>query len=227
MKIFCVPLILAIVSALERPFRRFSLVTRDEPAVSTTGVKDRSVAGMCSAAQDALGRVASASASGISTLGHCAQFAKDKSALAVYVSFNKDTDECMWFSGCQCLASSSTCLGGEQWRSVAITDLIAPGSKAVVQTTASPVGDSAVVAGSATHAAAAETAAEPDCDHSDSNGLMQTFQTKCEMNQTMWLTRLIAGGVMSFVILFIAGSFGLAYYYDTVEMASLAAAATK
>jgi hypothetical protein len=140
----------------------------------------------------------------------------------VYVSFNKETSDCMWFKDCQCLASSSTCLGGDLWRSIAIADLLVAVPNTVLQTTSAPISKSALMNNETpkpTSSHSQNTEAEShDCDTTYSNSLMQSFQTKCEMQQSVWTTRLIAGIVLATVVLFVAGSFGIAFWYDKQEL---------
>ena len=228
-------LLVSIAAALDynRPHRLvFASRTLTESRAPLTVVQaavastDRSVMGMCSAAQDALGVLKEAVSAGISTLPQCAQFGKDKvGAEGVYVSFSKDESTCMWFRDCRCLASSSTCLGGDRWRSVAIQDVIQAAPEMVIQTTSPPSANSALLNEASTVKPirqAAESSEELDCDTTNSNSLMQSFQTRCQMTQSIWTTRLVAGSTLAFVILVVAGIFGLAFYYDKQELAAMA-----
>jgi hypothetical protein len=226
MKIFFV--LLAACAAMERP-NRLVLVSRSigvPPALSDASpitLADRSVSGLCSAAQDSLGQLTEAKSSGISTLAQCAQFARDKAgSAAVFVSF--DQSSCMWFADCRCLVTSSVCLGGDQWRSVAISDVISSTSSPnVIQTKDAPVSKSALVTDGPT-VAPATAEQEAECDSTYSSNLMRTFQSKCEMTQNVWTTRIIAGGTLLGVVLLIAGAFGLAYWFDRQELQTLLAA---
>jgi hypothetical protein len=226
-------LLAAFVTGLDRPGpRRLVLAsrsmsraraTRGSLGVQNTNRSDRSVTGMCSAAQDSIGVLKDAASTGISTLAHCAQFGKDRSGDAIFVSFSGVLSTCMWFKDCQCLVSSSTCLGGDQWSSVAITDILGGSSAisaAVVQTTAAPVAKSAVVVGSK-ESSTPPAGWSPDCDTVYSNSLMRSFQTKCQMVQSVWATRIIAGSVLAGVILLVGGVFGLAYFFDQQELKEL------
>jgi hypothetical protein len=232
MKLICV-LWVAVANAFQFPQRLILAsrsMTAQTPVVATasttTGTVDRSVSGMCSAAQDAVGVLKDANSAGISTLSQCAQFGKDRNSGAVYVSFSASLGSCMWFKDCQCLASSSTCLGGDQWRSVAIGDLVVSTSSAVIQTTSSPISKSAIVSNNGKPVNAAQSTSsnsDLDCDTTNSNSLMQSFQTKCEMTQSVWTTRLVAGSTLAVVVLLIAGIFGAAFYFDKQELNSLSA----
>ena len=230
MKIYFLLVSLAAALDSHRP-RRFVFAHRlaDSPTLqfvqATSATKDRSVSGMCSAAQDSLGLVKESLSAGISTLAHCAQFGKDKvGAEGVYVSFSASQETCMWFKDCQCLASSSTCLGGDQWRSVAIQDIIQSSPSTVIQTTSAPISKSAIVNDPPTTKKPGTQSSESqlDCDTSSSSGLMQSFQTKCQMNQSVWTSRLIAGSTLAGVVLLVAGIFGLAFYFDKQELNALA-----
>ena len=185
---------------------------------------DRSVTGMCSAAQDSIGSVREAVSAGISTLAQCAQYGKDRSDTANFVSFSASLSTCMWFKDCHCLVSSSTCLGGDQWSSVAIIDIVtgSSSSDAVVETTAAPIAKSAVISGpQGSDTQSSSSGNSPDCDTVYSSSLMQSFQTKCQMDQTVWTTRLIAGSTLVGVILVVASVFGLAYFFDQQELKGL------
>ena len=183
-------------------------------------VQDKSVVGKCSGAQDSIGQLTTASLSGVSTLGQCAQYAKDHASSALYVSFARSENSCMWFTRCQCLATSASCLGGTGWNSVAIADIIVP-VPAVIQTSAPPSANSAIINAAAGVTTARPTlgaaASDPECDNSVSS-LMQYFQSKCEMTKSMSMARAIAGIVLLFVLLLIGGAFGLAYHFDKKEM---------
>ena len=226
--------LLGLSSGLNRPQSPHKLVlvsrtlTASAPVTtsggsSSSGSIERSVPGLCSAAQDSLGELKSAASSGISTLAQCGQFARDKGGSeAVYVSFNQVESDCMWFKDCQCLASSATCLGGDQWRSVAIADLLVAVPNTVIQTTSAPISKSALLSNGPSKMPSSNVesgqADSQDCDTTYSNSLMQSFQTKCEMAQNVWTTRLIAGIVLATVVFFVAGSFGVAYWFDQQEL---------
>ena len=214
--------------ALQRPFRSNRVfVETSDPASSGTAnsVTDRSVKGMCSSAQDSLGRLVPASQSGISTLMQCAQYGKEHSGKAVFVTFSRSENSCMWFSDCECLVTSSACLGGDQWASIAIEDTI-QNKASSVQTTDAPKANSAVIKESATTAArqpqtaAAESTAE--CDKT-STDLMQFFQSKCEMSHNIWVSRLTAIAILGVFLVILGSSFGVAYHLDNQELAALAA----
>ena len=216
--------------ALQRPFRfNRVFVETSDPAATGTVVTDRSVKGMCSSAQDSLGRLVPASTSGISTLVQCAQYGKEHSDKAVFVTFSRQDNSCMWFSDCECLVTSSACLGGDQWSSIAIEDTIVV-SKGSVQTTDAPSANSAVIkqgsttpapiAATTAHVASAEATAE--CDNT-STDLMQFFQSKCEMSNNMWMSRLTALAILGVFLVVLGSSFGVAYYFDNQELAAIAA----
>ena len=231
MKLICALLSVMAVAAIPSP-RRLVLMSRSmskaRAAPGVLGVQssqaDRSVTGMCSAAQDSIGVLREAGSSGISTVPQCAQYGKDRtSSLAIFVSFSASLDTCMWFTDCQCLVSSSTCLGGDQWKSVAISDVVgtsSTSSSSVVETTAAPIATSAIIWNSQDpHSQSAAPSGDfIDCDTANSNSLMQSFQTKCQMTQTVWATRMIAGGTLIGIILLVGGVFGLAYYFDKQEL---------
>ena len=231
MKIYFLFVSLAVAVNNNRPYR---LVVANRAAngrsvsvsPAMTASKDRSVVGMCSAAQDALGVLRDAVSAGISTLSQCAQFGKDKvGAEGVYVSFSSNSETCMWFKDCHCLASSSTCLGGDEWRSVAIADVIRAPPVAAIRTTSPPNAHSAIIRDPTTPKPTrqeAESSEETlDCDTTTSNSLMQSFQSRCQMTQSIWTTRLVAGSTLAVVVLLVAGMFGLAFYFDKQELANL------
>jgi hypothetical protein len=131
----------------------------------------------------------------------------------------------MWFANCQCLVTSSTCLGGNKWNSVAIEDIMVA-SPAVVQTDVADPAGSALIKNTDTQTTVAPVAMasapiEPECDTSSSD-LMQYFQSKCTMSQNMWLTRLVALAIVGGVFLIVISSFGVAYYFDKEEAAKAA-----
>lgn len=181
------------------------------------------VMGLCSAAQDSIGSLENASSSGLSDINHCAQYAHDSAPSAVYVSFSSSTDTCLWFSTCQCLASSSTCLGGDRWSSVAINDLIQPSNSAVVVTVSGPSSQAALVPSiSKSSSNPRQSSEDVPCDYSSST-LMQSFQSKCQMKETMTFQRIVAGSVLLLVVILVAASFGVAHYFDSVELAAIKA----
>ena len=205
--------------ALAGTHRRYHFLHHTLHDVADTVVDNvRSVTGMCSGQQDALGSISPAGASGVSTLTECAQVGKDSAGTAaVYVSFNGDI--CLWFANCQCLASSSTCLGGDQWSSIAIADAftqaVAPVTPAVVPQAVSA--ESAVFDGSvATDVSDQIDTTETyvyECDDSSSD-LMKDFQTKCQMDETMTFTRIVAAVTIVGVLAVVASIFGIAYWFD-------------
>lgn len=184
----------------------------------------RSVTGMCSGVQDSLGSIVSSASAGITTLTECAQYGQDSSN-AVYVSFNSAGGVCAWFADCQCLASSSTCLGGDQWTSIAVADAFLPakgpdGTIQLVSQSVSP--ESALVTTAAPgsiEAVASGSSYEYECDDSSSD-LMQSFQSKCQMDETMSFSRLVAGGALLVVMGVIAVIFGVAYAFDIQDNSS-------
>jgi hypothetical protein len=218
-----------LVAGIDRP-RKLVLASRSmsRARAAPTGnvgasasTSDRSVTGMCSAEQDSIGSLKEAGSTGISTLAQCAQYAKDRSVPANFVSFSSSLSTCMWFRDCQCLVSSSTCLGGDQWSSVAIADILvgSVSTSAVVKTKAAPISQSAVVTASKGASSSTSSSGEPeDCDTVYSNSLMQSFQTRCQMAQTVWTTRVIAGSTLISVILLVGSMFGLAYFFDRQEL---------
>lgn len=220
--------LVALVSGHSKQFHTFLSTRRDGALVTTTTATGsqqtaaKGVMGMCSASQDSLGILKSASASGISDITHCAQYAHDTAPSAVYVSFSASADTCMWFADCQCLASSSTCLGGDQWTSIAISDLIQP-IPAAVPTVSGPATKGALVSANFSAGSVVTTVSDEDaCDYSSSS-LMQSFQSKCQMNQTMTFLRIVAGGVVLVVLLLVTASFGFAHYLDNLELAAIKA----
>ncbi len=133
---------------------------------STTAA--RAVAGMCGDQQYSMGSLSSASSAGVTTPETCGayvqDFNKNARSTAVYMSYSKSADKCMWFRECGCLASSSICPGGDVWVSVALsdifvtptnviatTDALAPKSAAVVPNTAVPTPAAPSQGESATH----------------------------------------------------------------------------
>ena len=219
--------LIAACVAVQRPGRFHFLqknALRDASETSSTSSTSRSVTGMCSMIQDSIGSVSSAASSGIKSLTECAQFAKDSSGTkAVYASFSSSVDTCAWFADCQCLASSSTCLGGDSWNSIAVADAFTAVPSDTIQMvpqtnsaeSAVVVTDSSVTTtpSSSTLAPQTEFPDEYECDYTSSN-LMQSFQSKCEMNETMSFTRLIAALTLLGVLLFVGSCFGLAYYFE-------------
>ena len=191
-------------------------VYRDAAVGSANPITPGSVMGMCSASQDSLGSLQKASSSGITDIVHCAQYAHDTAPSSVYVSFSASSESCLWFANCQCLASSSTCLGGEEWASVAIADVIKPVSSAVV-TMSGPSSKGSLVIFSASTTAQPGSIIDAPCDYSSSS-LMQSFQTKCQMHQTVNFQRLVAGGVVLVVALLVAASFAAARFFDAKEL---------
>lgn len=184
---------------------------------------DRSVSGLCSAAQDSVGVLISAAVAGITTLTQCAQYGRYSSPTgATYVSFSRTEDKCMWFADCTCLASSSTCLGGDTWASVAISDVIQSTSSAKIQTTPqTSSGNSAMVSGTTGKSTLSDPGSdltdESYCDTSATD-LMQHFQSACALSENMWFTRLVAGVVIACTLLVVLTAYGIAYKLDQDEV---------
>lgn len=181
---------------------------------------DRSVNGLCSASQDAIGILSSCVSSGITTLTQCAQYGKDSSSSAAnYVSFSASEDKCMWFTDCACLASSSTCLGGNSWNSVAISDVIAAVASPAIQTTAqtSSTRSSLVTETSPTTTTTNDLTDPAYCDES-TNDLMQHFQSACALSQNIWYTRKMAGFVIAGILAVVIAAYAVAYKLDQDEL---------
>jgi hypothetical protein len=196
------------------------MLQRHGRRVSKKPVVDRSVSGRCSDSQDAVGSLYSASASGITSLAQCAQHATDISHEANYVSFSSIDSECMWFVDCACLASSSTCLGGDTWTSIAISDTIKQVGLETVEKE-KPLLPQPRVSVSAESTASSistvDTGSDITCDTSSSD-LMQHFQSACNMSQNIWYTRLVAGIVVLGILAVVGVAQGVAYKLDQDEL---------
>lgn len=225
-KFFAFAFLSLVQGLLNKPivgsFQKILLSTKRDSAAAVT--PSSGVMGLCSAAQDSIGSLESASSSGLSDINHCAQYAHDSAPSAVYVSFSSSTDTCLWFSNCQCLASSSTCLGGDRWTSVAISDSIQPSNAAVVVTVGGPSSQAALVPSISKSSSTRQSTPDDDvpCDYSSSS-LMQSFQSKCQMKQTMTFQRIVAGSVILLIVILVSASFGVAHYFDSVELAAIKA----
>ena len=203
--------------SVSKPFKLHTLLlTRDTGSLSSAG-SDNSVQGMCSMAQDSISQLIPASSSGISTISQCAQYAKESTENAVYVTFSASEDTCMWFTECQCIVTGSTCLGGTAYASAAIIDIIQT-SPNVIQTTAAPDSNSAIVVASSetTNTTTQSLSTDPECDTTSSD-LMQYFQSKCEMNQNMWASRLVSLGMVVVVLSIFVTGFCIAFWFDKRE----------
>lgn len=198
------------VNPLHMLQRHGRLVSR-KPAVN------RSVSGLCSDSQDAHGSLSTASASGITSLAQCAQYATDIAPEINYVSFSSIDSECRWFADCACLASSSTCLGGDTWTSIAVSDIIKPVSSPSKVQTVPQISARASVGSTASSISTVDTGSDITCDTSSSD-LMQHFQSACNMSQNIWYTRLVAGIVVLGILAVVGIAQGVAYKLDQDEL---------
>jgi hypothetical protein len=200
--------------------------------MSTTGMFDsattakRAVPGMCGSGENSIATMGSASDAGITSVETCAAYARDLNEngakfKAAYISYTKSGNKCAWFSECGCLAASSTCSGGDLWVSVSIRDVfVDPGpSIMTVQQTVSP--KSAQIPSNA--AEGTTTGDRAQCDET-STDLMKTFQTQCQMTQSITFTRMVAGIILGIVLVVVGIIFGFAYWLDGKEQASLVGA---
>jgi hypothetical protein len=210
-------LLLGYVSGINRPFRFPNLL---ETRTVLTSSGNAGVTGMCSRADDGFGRLSPASSSGITELDQCAQYAKENAPAAEYISFSSVQNACIWFTACPCIASGSTCLGGSDWLSIAVSDVIKT-STAVVQTGPPPGALSAIVKQSSeSSSTTASPTDDAECDTSSSD-LMQYFQSKCAMSDNMWISRIIALSMAVLVLLIFGAGFSVAFWLDREELAKL------
>ena len=211
--------IIGYVSCVSRPFR-FPNLLESRTVLISSGTTI-GVAGMCSKADDGIGKLFPASSSGISELNQCAQYVKEHETRAKYVTFSSVQNSCIWFESCPCLSSGSTCLGGDDWSSVAIADIIQT-SQAVVQTVPPPGSNSAIAKlnTDSTSSGSSSTNEEAQCDTSSSD-LMQYFQSKCAMSDNMWISRIIALSMAVVVLLIFGAGFSVAFWLDREELAKL------
>ena len=184
---------------------------------STTAA--RAVAGMCGDQQYSMGSFSSASSGGITTPETCGAYIQDfnrnAKIPAAYMSYSKSADKCMWYRECGCLASSSTCPGGDVWVSVALNDIFVTPTNVIATTDPLAAKSAVVVPNTAVPTPAAP--AKGECDTSSTN-LMQTFQSQCEMSQNVTFARLVAGIVLAAVLFVVGGIFGYAYWLDREEI---------
>jgi len=185
----------------------------------------RAVSGMCGSSENSIASMSGASQSGISSAETCAAYAKDLNNSGVrfkaaYISYTKSGDKCAWFTDCGCLASSSTCPGGDQWVSVSVNDVFVDAPVAIVTVEQPSPPNSAQLSSNAT----AGTFDTAQCDES-STDLMKTFQTQCAMTQNITLARMVAGIIIAIVLVIVGGVYGVAFWLDGEEQKKLVGAA--
>ena len=219
-------IIFAILVSLATGYHRLprlSLIRSRDSLVKGT---DRSVSGMCSGGQDSLGVMSAASVSGITSLSECAQYGKDMTMtskfVASYVSFSTSENKCMWFADCACLASSSTCLGGDAWTSIAISDVFTKVAAKITTSQQSAPAVTAVLSGASlsAHDERRSSGDVRECDMSSSD-LMQHFQSQCAMSESIGFIRMVASLVVVGVLIIIGVVFGFAHWMDKIEMEKL------
>ena len=188
----------------------------------SSNTANRAVSGMCGQQQYSKGTLSTASSAGITTPETCAAYIQDLNKNlknpAVYMSYSRSEDKCMWFADCSCLASSSTCPGGDQWVSVSLSDVFVTPQN-VIQVTAPEAAKSALVTPDPSAPTQAPTN-KGECDTSSTN-LMQTFQSQCAMSQNVTFARMVAAIVLGAVLVVVGGLFGYAYWLDREEVMKL------
>ena len=232
MKIFFSLLFLAVLSAGYNQGNRWGprtglvhmLEVKEGPGATGMGFESpmtasRAVSGVCGDKQYSMGTLSSASAAGVTTPETCAayvvDFNKNSKSPAAYISYSKSADKCVWFRECGCLASSSTCSGGDIWISVSLSDVFV--TPVDVIQTAPPVAAKPATVVPDTSAPAPAVQNKGECDPTATN-LMQTFQSQCAMSQSVTFARMVAGIVIAAVILVVGGIFGYAYWLDRDDM---------